>query len=213
MKRIVWHLFLIVALCFYKNAKSQIVINELCTINDDVIEDAEGDKSDWIELYNKSSFPENLSNYTLYSKNNNVSFVLPTFELAPESFIVIFISGKSKISPQIHTNFKMEINDTILLFRNQTLVSEIVAKDLSVDHSYGAVDDGIGNYEYLSKYYANSTVGQYQIGNAFYNYYSPAAYDPSLRWESTTTYNAGLDYGFIKGRVTGAVDVYYKKTS
>ena len=147
MKRIVWHLFLIVALCFYKNAKSQIVINELCTINVDVIEDAEGDKSDWIELYNKSNSPENLSNYSLYSKNNNISFELPTIELAPEAFIVIFISGKSKISPQIHTNFKMEINDTILLFQNQTIVSEIVAKDLFVDHSYGAVDDGIGNYE------------------------------------------------------------------
>jgi hypothetical protein len=147
MKRLVWHLFIIVALCFYKNAKSQIVINELCTINDDVIEDAEGDKSDWIELYNKSNSPENLSNYSLYSKNNNISFELPTIELAPEAFIVIFISGKSKISPQIHTNFKMEINDTILLFQNQTLVSEIVAKDLFVDHSYGAVDDGIENYE------------------------------------------------------------------
>ncbi|RZK36933.1 MAG: SusC/RagA family TonB-linked outer membrane protein, partial [Pedobacter sp.] len=86
--------------------------------------------------------------------------------------------------------------------------------DLKLRLSYGETGnkDGIGNYEYLSKYYANSNTGQYQIGNTFYNYYSPAAYDPDLKWESTTTYNAGLDYGFAKGRVYGSVDAYYKKT-
>lgn len=86
--------------------------------------------------------------------------------------------------------------------------------DLKLRLSYGETGnkDGIGNYEYLSKYYANSNTGQYQIGNTFYNYYSPAAYDPDLKWESTTTYNAGLDYGFAKGRIYGSVDAYYKKT-
>jgi iron complex outermembrane receptor protein len=80
--------------------------------------------------------------------------------------------------------------------------------------SYGETGnkDGIGNYDYLSKYYANSNTGQYQIGNTFYNYYTPAAYDPDLKWESTTTYNAGLDYGFANGRIYGSIDAYYKKT-
>ncbi len=86
--------------------------------------------------------------------------------------------------------------------------------DLKVRLSYGETGnkDGIGNYDYLSKYYANSNTGQYQVGNTFYNYYTPAAYDPDLKWETTTTYNAGLDYGFAKGRVYGSIDAYYKKT-
>ncbi|TCC92168.1 SusC/RagA family TonB-linked outer membrane protein [Pedobacter frigiditerrae] len=86
--------------------------------------------------------------------------------------------------------------------------------DLKLRLSYGETGnkDGIGNYDYLSKYYANSNTGQYQIGNTFYNYYTPAAYDPDLKWESTTTYNAGLDYGFAKGRIYGSIDAYYKKT-
>ncbi|WP_443944683.1 SusC/RagA family TonB-linked outer membrane protein [Pedobacter sp. AW1-32] len=89
-----------------------------------------------------------------------------------------------------------------------------VLSDLKLRLSYGQTGnkDGIGNYDYLSKYYANTNTGQYQIGNTFYNYYSPAAYDPDLKWETTTTYNAGLDYGFMKGRIYGSVDVYYKKT-
>lgn len=86
--------------------------------------------------------------------------------------------------------------------------------DLKLRLSYGETGnkDGIGNYDYISKYYATSNTGQYQVGNTFYNYYSPSAYDPDLKWETTTTYNAGLDYGFLKGRLYGSVDVYYKKT-
>ncbi|MGB4775941.1 MAG: TonB-dependent receptor, partial [Daejeonella sp.] len=57
-----------------------------------------------------------------------------------------------------------------------------------------------------------SNTGQYQIGDTFYNYYSAAAYDPDLKWESTTTYNGGLDYGFLNGRLFGSIDVYSKET-
>ena len=89
-----------------------------------------------------------------------------------------------------------------------------VLSDLKLRLSYGQTGnkDGIGNYDYLAKYYANSNTGQYQIGNQFYNYYTPAAYDPDLKWESTTTYNAGIDYGFAGGRIYGSVDAYYKET-
>jgi TonB-linked SusC/RagA family outer membrane protein len=91
-----------------------------------------------------------------------------------------------------------------------------VISDLKLRLSYGETGnkDGetIGNYNYLSRYYANTNNGQYQIGDTFYNYYSPAGYDPDMKWETTTTYNAGLDYGFLKGRLYGSVDVYYKKT-
>jgi len=91
-----------------------------------------------------------------------------------------------------------------------------VLSDLKLRLTYGETGnkDGndIGNYNYLSKYYANTNNGQYQVGNTFYNYYSAAGYDPDLRWETTTTYNAGLDYGFLKGRLYGSVDIYYKKT-
>jgi TonB-linked SusC/RagA family outer membrane protein len=89
-----------------------------------------------------------------------------------------------------------------------------VISDLKLRLSYGETGnkDGIGNYDYISKYYATSNTGQYQVGNTFYNYYSPSAYDPDLKWETTTTYNVGLDYGFLKGRLYGSVDAYYKKT-
>ncbi|HXK75828.1 MAG TPA: TonB-dependent receptor, partial [Bacteroidaceae bacterium] len=38
-------------------------------------------------------------------------------------------------------------------------------------------------------------------------------YNDNLKWEKTTTYNAGLDLGFLKGRINTSIDVYYRKTN
>ena len=41
----------------------------------------------------------------------------------------------------------------------------------------------------------------------------PNGYNADLRWETTTTYNVGIDYGFFDGRLYGALDVYYRETT
>ena len=41
---------------------------------------------------------------------------------------------------------------------------------------------------------------------------TPQAYDPTIKWETTTTYNIGLDFGFFKDRLTGSVDAYMRDT-
>lgn len=40
----------------------------------------------------------------------------------------------------------------------------------------------------------------------------PTAYNPNLKWETTTTWNMGLDFGFLNNRISGAVDVYFRET-
>ncbi|ULC59062.1 SusC/RagA family TonB-linked outer membrane protein [Flaviramulus sp. BrNp1-15] len=37
--------------------------------------------------------------------------------------------------------------------------------------------------------------------------------DPSLKWEETTSYNVGLDFGFNNDRLSGSIDVYRKETT
>ncbi|MEQ7801322.1 SusC/RagA family TonB-linked outer membrane protein [Pedobacter sp. ASV1-7] len=104
--------------------------------------------------------------------------------------------------------FTWKLNEENFLKDNRSL------SDLKVRLSYGQTgnQDGIGNYNYLAKYYLNAPAGQYQLGDHFYDYYSPSDYDTDLTWESTTTYNTGLDYGFWGGRINGTLDVYYKET-
>lgn len=68
------------------------------------------------------------------------------------------------------------------------------------------------NYSYQSYYGFSSLTAQYQFGDQFYQMARPSAYDPNIKWENTTTYNAGMDLGFLKDRITASVDVYFKKT-
>lgn len=53
---------------------------------------------------------------------------------------------------------------------------------------------------------------QYPLGDGFYFPVKPHAFNESLKWEETTTYNVGLDFGFINGRINGTVDAYLRQT-
>jgi iron complex outermembrane receptor protein len=53
---------------------------------------------------------------------------------------------------------------------------------------------------------------QYGFGSTFYPISLSTKYNDNLKWETQTTYNVGLDFGLFNNRVTGNLDVYYKKT-
>jgi TonB-linked SusC/RagA family outer membrane protein len=87
--------------------------------------------------------------------------------------------------------------------------------DLKLRLGYGITgqQDGIPNYGYLADYSLSNPSASYQFGQAYYQGYRPAGYNPALTWEQTATSNIGLDYGFLNNRITGSIDVYQKKTS
>lgn len=43
--------------------------------------------------------------------------------------------------------------------------------------------------------------------------YRPNNFNTLLKWETTTTYNIGLDWGILDQRLTGSIDWYYRKTT
>jgi TonB-linked SusC/RagA family outer membrane protein len=65
---------------------------------------------------------------------------------------------------------------------------------------------------YLQQYSIGGGQSQYIFGTINTPIAISAAYNPDLKWEETTTYNVGLDYGLFNDRVTGSLDAYYKKT-
>ncbi len=77
--------------------------------------------------------------------------------------------------------------------------------------------DDIGDYNYFATYNVNTTNidGRYPlIGvNDSGLLYRPDAYNPDLKWETTTTKNIGLDFQFFHNRISGSVDVYHRKTT
>ncbi|WP_188814395.1 SusC/RagA family TonB-linked outer membrane protein [Hymenobacter cavernae] len=75
----------------------------------------------------------------------------------------------------------------------------------------GQQDLGLDYFGYLSRYLIGQSSAQYQLGNTFYPTWRAEGYIQRT-WESTGTYNAGLDYGFLDNRLSGSVDVYLRKT-
>ena len=74
--------------------------------------------------------------------------------------------------------------------------------------------DGIGDYVYMARYnMSNNPSYMYNMGDEnFMNMLTPQAYDPMIKWETTTTYNVGLDYGFFNDRLSGSIDAYLRDT-
>lgn len=73
-------------------------------------------------------------------------------------------------------------------------------------------NQSFGSYLYLSNYLIGAQQSQVQFGNEFVTTIRPSAVDPNLKWEETTSYNVGVDYGVFNNRITGSVDYYQKDT-
>jgi len=65
---------------------------------------------------------------------------------------------------------------------------------------------------YLQTYVTGSGSSQYNFGSTAVPIAVSTAYNPKIKWEQTTTYNAGFDYGLFNNRITGAIDVFYKNS-
>lgn len=85
--------------------------------------------------------------------------------------------------------------------------------DLKFRAGYGVTgqQEGISNYLWFKQYKKGQNYGQYPIiGDG--TIYTPLYYNDKLKWEKTTTYNLGLDFG-ICNRLTGSIDWYVRKTT
>ena len=89
-----------------------------------------------------------------------------------------------------------------------------VLSNLKLRASYGVTgqQEGIGNYNYLPVYTSSVTGAEALINGQYIKTYRPEAYVENLKWETTSSWNFGVAFGFLKGRLTGAVDFYTRKT-
>jgi len=92
-------LFVIIKLIFIQVVTAQVVINEISSSNKNIIEDNNGEYSDWIELYNESTDTVNLKGYTISDDSEELDkYILPDMSISPGSYLVIFASGNDYVS-------------------------------------------------------------------------------------------------------------------
>ena len=89
-------------------------------------------------------------------------------------------------------------------------------RDLKLRLGWGKTgqQEGIGDFTYYANYtLSNGTQGSWYDVAGDGVKARPNAYNPALKWETTTTTNVGLDFGFMHQRLTGSIDWYYRKTT
>ena len=69
------------------------------------------------------------------------------------------------------------------------------------------------DFLYSLLYTTSNSYAQYPFGDTYYYTVRPDKYNPELTWETTTTWNAGLDFAFLNNRITANIDGYYRKTT
>lgn len=89
-----------------------------------------------------------------------------------------------------------------------------VLSDLKLRLSYGQTgqQDILNDYPYMTTFTVSYPESSYQFGKEWYYTYRPNGYDSDIKWETTETYNIGLDYGFLNNRIYGSVDYYQRHT-
>ncbi len=76
----------------------------------------------------------------------------------------------------------------------------------------GQQDIGDNYYPYIPSYRISTSGAYYQFGNSFYPTQRPNPYDANIKWETTTTTNIRLDFGFMQDKVIGSLELYNRVT-
>lgn len=89
-----------------------------------------------------------------------------------------------------------------------------VVNDLKLRASYGITgqQDGIANYSHISNYTYSHPGASYYYRGEWIQTVRPSAYNSDLKWETTKSWNFGIDLAFLSNRLTASVDYYTRKT-
>ncbi len=90
-----------------------------------------------------------------------------------------------------------------------------VLTTLKMRASWGQTgQQGVGDYYgTLATYYTNLLGSWYQFGGQMINPITALGYNADLKWETTTTWNVGFDFGFLNDRITAGIDAYWRETT
>lgn len=183
MKR---HFFSFLFLIFFSTSFSQVVINEYSCSNIAGPTDAFGEREDWVELFNTSATPVDLTGYFLSDKSTNLDkWEVPSGTIPGNGFLMVFCSGRNTVSGnQLHPNFKL----------TQTNNEWIILSDASLD-----VQDSI-KIVHLTK--NNHSVGRQTNGDAAWKLFlnpTPNANNNGAINFYTTTPSFSVNPGFYPG--------------
>lgn len=123
--------------------------------------------------------------------------------------------GSSRFSPESRWGWFPSYSAAWIISEESFMsaISSLNYLKLRAGYGINGQQDGIGDFGYISNYFIGNSTAQYGFDNTFYLVYRPSGFDGNLKWEETKSYNIGLDFGLLKDRISGSVDLYSKITS
>ena len=132
---------------------AQVIINEYSCSNLNGPTDAYGQREDWIELYNMSASPVDLTGYYLSDNDNNLTkWMIPSGSIPANGFKMVFCSSRNTVNgAQYHPNFKLTQTDgewIILANTFGNVVDSIKIVHMTKnDHSVGRSTNGAADWK------------------------------------------------------------------
>jgi hypothetical protein len=131
-----------------------LVINEFMASNDASVADEGGDFDDWIELYNNTSSPIDLTGYFLSDNPDNLDkYDLPEgTTIIGNGYLIIWADEDGDEQDGLHANFKLSSGgESVLLMNADTvIIDEVTYGEIETDISYARLPNGTGNFEFTA---------------------------------------------------------------
>lgn len=147
MKKYIFTSLAFVAFVFTLSA--QVVINEYSASNLNSFLDSFGKTEDWIELYNTSNTPVNISGWHLSDKENKLGkWDIPAGTIIPvNGFLTFWCSGRDRVvNGEYHTGFKLtqtkEGEFVILTDADENVIEKFPLELTMVEHARCRATDG-----------------------------------------------------------------------
>lgn len=165
-------LFLFFSLIFF-GANAQVIINEYSCSNISGPTDAYGQREDWVELYNTSASPVDLTGFYLSDKMTNpTKWMIPSGTIPANGFLMVFCSGRGTVNgTQLHPNFKLTQTDGEWIILSNTFGNIIdsyeITQTTKQNHSIGRETNGAATW----KLFTTPTPNANNTGGV--NFYTP----------------------------------------
>ena len=144
---------------------SSVVINELCAANNQVMADQDGEFDDWVELYNNTGSPINLSGLYLSDDINNTNkWAFPDTTIAANDYLIVWVDDDPS-QAGLHCDFKLSSSgEEFAIFDNAgNIIDSVSFGQQSSDITYGRFPNGTGPYILMSPTFAAQNVENNQI--------------------------------------------------
>jgi iron complex outermembrane receptor protein len=172
-------------------------------------------------VYNNSqqdSIIQKAATYPFYTKNALLSFYGRAIYTFKNKYVVngtLRSDGSSRFSPENRWGIFPSLSAAWIISGEKFMQNVKAINMLKLRVGYGVTgqQDGIGDYSYIANYFVGDSTAQYAFAGQYYTAFRPGGFDANLKWETTTSYNIGLDLGINRDRFTGTIDVYRKETA